>query len=351
MCGTSQDGLDLADVSFEPNLDGTWRFEVHATSSMELGVELKSKLQKARELTGLELVRLDREVAQFFAQSVNDFAVESKGALRYVASHGVTIFHDASRGFSVQIGSGAVIAAQTGLATICDFRQQDISLGGQGAPLVPSCDARLFSDYDYTLNLGGFANVSVLTTPPRGWDICGCNLLLNMLSQEVGQAFDQDGKMAQQGSVHKGLLSALEHTEYFDADHAKSLGVEWLEAHVVPILLSHNNLPLADRMCTTVEFIAKRIGHSFSHGRVLLTGGGAHNTFLVERIRFYSKAELIVPSKELIDFREAICFAFLGALRILEIPNILHSSTGSSADHCAGALYLPMQNDRLERQE
>jgi len=341
MCGTSQDGLDLADVSFTFHRASGWSYNLHFGQTYPLPLALKSRLSDAKEASALELAKLDVAFGTFSAEIVKAYVQKTSSTASFIGSHGVTVFHQPDAGFSTQIGSGAVIAALTGLQTVSNFRQQDVSKGGQGAPLVPSCDVHLFSGYARTLNLGGFANVSILDGVIRGFDIGPCNLLLNHLANERGLAYDENGDLARSGSVDSTFLNALNALPYYQGKPA-SLGAEWVLSAVVPTISEFGFLPLPDRLCTVSHHIAQQISkHLRDAKNVLVTGGGAHNAFLVDLIRLESGCEVVVPSAELIDMKEAICFAFLGLKRLLGKTNIYGSSTGSKLDSCAGALYLP----------
>ncbi len=341
MCGTSQDGLDLADVSFTLHSEPGWTYDLHHGKTYSLPPELQSRLKEAQEASALELAKLDVAFGAFSADIVTSYLRKTGSTASFIGSHGVTIFHQPDAGFTTQIGSGATIAAASGLQTVSDFRQQDVSKGGQGAPLVPSCDAHLFSQYARTLNLGGFANVSILEGAIRGFDIGPCNLLLNHLANERGLAYDANGALARSGVVDPSFLDALNTLPYYQGEPS-SLGAEWVLSEVIPTMAKFTFLPLPDRLCTVSHHIAQRISkHLPDAENVLVTGGGAHNAFLVHLIRTESRCEVVVPNTALIDMKEAICFAFLGLKRILGEANIYSSSTGSERDSCAGALYLP----------
>ena len=341
MCGTSQDGLDVADVRFTHDQNGNWTFDLLHGTTIPLPANIKSSLTRAREMTGEELSHLHVQFGKWSGQVVRAFLQEHQSKATFVASHGVTVFHQPHRGFTTQIGSGAAIATESGLPVICDFRQSDVSKGGAGAPLVPSCDRFLFSDYDATLNLGGFANFSVLGDDLRGFDIGPCNLLLNHLIAEKGLAFDDQGQLASTGQIIPSMLDTLSALDYYQGQPA-SLGAEWFTLEVVAILERFSDHPLTDRLRTSTEHIAQQIArHTRSGQRILFTGGGAFNSHLIERTRALSEAVFEIPDESLIDMKEAICFTFLGIRRLLEVSNIYSSSTGAWGDSSGGAVYLP----------
>lgn len=342
MCGTSHDGLDMADVSFM-HRDGRWTFELHGAQTVPLADSLRQRLDRPFQMTALEFVTLDRDFAVFCADEVMAFMKKNGSLASFIASHGVTMFHDPARGITNQLGSGAILSSRTGLVVVSDFRLQDVSKGGQGAPLVPGADHYLFSDFQYTLNLGGFANLTDLGSGiPRGFDTGPCNLLLNKIIGELGLSFDLNGNHARQGRVVPELLDALNRPDYFSAPPPKSLGLEWLEDHVFPLLRSSQDT-VQDKLRTSVEHIAMQIGHYLNDKnlRCLVTGGGAFNGFLLERLSACCASAIVKPSDELINFKEAIAFAFLGLLRLYEQPNAWASVTGASGNSCTGAVYLP----------
>jgi anhydro-N-acetylmuramic acid kinase len=342
MCGTSHDGIDICDVSFDV-FDSEWSFKVHEYYSVSLSHDLKEKLSKATNMSAIEYVALDNLFANFTAKNVIDFVEKTNSKASFIASHGVTIFHQPEKGISTQIGSGAIISALTGLKTISDFRLQDVSKGGQGAPLVPYADSQLFKKYDSTLNLGGFANISRLKGALEGYDIGVCNLMLNHLSKKSGKAYDEDGNMARSGKIIPELFEQLNNHKYFDISGPKSLGKEWFDAFVLPMIQQFDFHPTEDLLATSVEHVAYQIGKSLSkeNESCLVTGGGAHNKYLTERIKHYSNTQIELPNEAIIDFKESICFAFLGYLRLLELHNISHKVTGAKQNSSAGAVYLP----------
>jgi anhydro-N-acetylmuramic acid kinase len=340
MCGTSHDALDIACVSFE-NKNGNWSYSLDAYHAVDLPQNLKLKLANATESTGLELVQLDRDFALYCAKEVNEFIATYNQKPSFLSSHGVTIFHNPTEKITTQIGSGAILSAHTNLPVVCDFRAQDVAKNGQGAPLVPYADNLLFHDYEYTLNLGGFANLSFLSEGKmKGLDISPCNLILNRLSMMKGLEFDFGGNIAKKGSVNNALLSKLNALDYYNQNPPKSLGYEWFVSDFLPSFSNEDAVEV--QLATAAEHIAHQIAKSLGpNGKCLVTGGGAFNDHLIERIRALTKVELIIPKNEIIQFKEAICFAFLGMLRLMEQTNIRSSVTGAKSDSVAGAVYLP----------
>jgi anhydro-N-acetylmuramic acid kinase len=252
------------------------------------------------------------------------------------------VYHHPAKHFTVQIGKGSHITAVTGLPVVCDFRSTDVALGGQGAPLVPIGDELLFGDYDYCLNLGGFANVSCKKSGKRlAWDLAPCNLPVNIIMNGLGKEYDHNGQTAAKGEIIPALLDELDHLPYYNLKAPKSLGREWVEAQIMPLLNAYENK--ANVLRTYYEHIARKIGESLGKkgATVLVTGGGAHNIFLMRLVQQYAQAMLVTPQAEIIDFKEAIVFAFLGYRRIYHQPNALKSVTGAKKDSISGCIYLP----------
>lgn len=340
MSGTSLDGLDLACCTF--SLGDKWNFRIDHAVTYDYPLHWSGKLKQAHLLSGEMLGKLDCDLGNYYGQLIRDFLAEVGFVPDFIASHGHTVFHQPEQGFTLQIGNGHVIAEVTGLPVIFDFRSLDVARGGQGAPLVPVGDRLLFDDFDYCLNIGGIANISFEQQGRRvAFDVCVANMLLNELSSRKGLAFDKDGELAAEGSVNDDLLSKMNNLAYYRQTGSKTLGREWFESHLLP-LVNSDPIPTEDLLRTAVEHIAIQIGRVFDRGlpggRLLMTGGGALNGFLVSRIRARSKVEVVVPEERLVHFKEALIFAFLGVLRARGEINCLASVTGASRDSCAGLM-------------
>jgi anhydro-N-acetylmuramic acid kinase len=342
MSGTSLDGVDIAACSFVKSTD-QWQYKIHYSATISYTKQWQNKLLQASSLTGEELIRLDREYGDYLGTLVNA-TIEQSGIKPFlIASHGHTIFHSPKNKYSLQIGCGAQIAAQTGISVVCDFRSTDIALGGQGAPLVPIGDKLLFGAYDACLNLGGFANISFESNGKRiAFDICPVNIVLNRLASTEGHVFDQDGETGRRGKINSEMLGQLNSISYYVAPYPKSLSREWVQSEFDPILeLYHGRL--ADFLRTGYEHMGIQIGRVLDENNltnILVTGGGVHNNFLMERIRQNCGAELVIPDKITIDYKEALIFAFMGLLRLRGEVNCLASVTGASDDSVCGVLYL-----------
>lgn len=341
MSGTSLDGLDLAAAEIWYK-DGNWQFKLLQATNISYNEKWEQRLKQSPSMTGEELTRLHFKYGKFVAKQVRKFVDLNNLHPDLIASHGHTVFHQPDEGFTLQIGSGEVIAKISGIRTIADFRTGDVALGGQGAPLVPVGDRLLFSEYDFCLNLGGFANISFKNNGNHiAFDICPVNIVLNPLSEKFGLKFDRDGELGRQGKVDHDLLVQLNSLAFYSGKHPKSLGREWVEKYVFPILQNSSASDI-DKLHTFYEHIAIHVAACVSgKGKMLVTGGGAFNTYLIERIKAHCSAEITLPEPELIEFKEALVFAFLGVLRWLGIDNCLASVTGASRNNSSGVIYLP----------
>jgi anhydro-N-acetylmuramic acid kinase len=344
MSGTSLDGLDVAFCVFD-FINDKWSFKIQKAVTFSYTPEWQHKLSEAMNLSSDQLASLHIEYGKFIGKQVNQFINDTKLKPVFIASHGHTVFHRPDLGYTFQLGSGAAIAAITGIETICDFRSQDVAMGGQGAPLVPVGDKLLFSEYDICLNLGGFANVSYETNGKRmAYDICPANIALNFLAGKTDMDYDRNGLLASNGKIITGLLKHLNTLEYYQLKPPKSLGKEWLDAKFIPVLNDFSSCSINDLLCTTCEHIADRIASAVNgipEGNMLVAGGGAYNLFLVNTIKKKSSITLIIPDDTTLQFKEAMIFAFLGVLRLKGEINCLSSVTGASRDHCSGSIYKP----------
>lgn len=342
MSGTSLDGMDLVVVRFNRHKDN-WQYKILQAVTLEYTGEWKRKLQEAATLPAEEFLLLHNEYGRYTGDAVARFLSDAGLHAGLVASHGHTIFHQPAKQFTFQLGAGAAIAAQCGITTISDFRTTDVALGGQGAPLVPAGDELLFSSYGFCLNLGGFSNISNQQHGRRiACDISPVNLVANSLAMRAGYAYDNNGEMGSRGSIHTGLVDRLNALDFYTLPAPKSLGREWVETCFMPVL-DQFNIPLEDLMRSVYEHIAVQISryiNSFETGEVLVTGGGAFNTFLVELIRQKSRSQLVIPGEQLVKFKEALIFALLGLLRYRNEVNCLASVTGASRNSSSGIIHL-----------
>lgn len=350
MSGTSTDGLDIAHVTFSyDDKNQIWTHQLVNAEMYNYPDDFAKKLNSAKELNGLSLKKLDNELGSFIGHSVNEFLSKykiEKNEIDAIASHGHTVFHQPKEKLTLQIGNGQIIASTTGIKTINNFREKDVLYGGQGAPLVPIGDLKLFSLFaDAFLNLGGFANISANKNDKIvAFDICPCNLPLNLYASLVGYPYDRNGELGRSISYKNSrLVETLNGIPFYKKMWPKSLGAEWFENEFIP-MLDIDELTAQEKLKICYDHISDQISKSIiSLGakKVLATGGGAKNKFLIDLIEEKSEVEIIVPDIQLIDFKEAIIFAFLGVLFLTEQPNCLKDVTGASENVVGGVLYNP----------
>ncbi len=345
MSGTSLDGLDIALVDFTHE-NQKYSFTVLEAETLAYTANWRAALQSAPSLSGHQLLQLHRDYGKWLGEQVQQFLSNYNQTADFIGSHGHTLFHEPLNEFNFQLGEGSALAVSAGIPVYCDFRSLDILLGGQGAPLVPIGDKYLFSEYRFCLNLGGFANLSVhKDTGMLAYDISACNLVLNHFAQRMGAEYDEGGRLARSGKFRSELFQALEAIEYYSKTPPKSLGREWFEAELLPVLDAYSVSP-EDVLHTFTEHLARQITQSIKpycrpKDKLLVTGGGAHNDYLISRLVELAPIEIIKPSRLIIDFKEAIVFAFLAYLRQIGQANVLRSVTGARFDHFGGTYHLP----------
>jgi anhydro-N-acetylmuramic acid kinase len=342
MSGTSLDGLDLAACRF--TFETNWKFEILKVITIPYSHKWVNKLATASELHALDFALLHNEYGKFIGKQVADFCTDLTEKPDLVSSHGHTIFHQPQEKLTLQIGNGAFVAAYSGLPTACDFRSLDVALKGQGAPLVPIGDDLLFGEFEFCLNLGGIANVSFRENDERkAFDICPANMAFNYFIKELGFEYDLDGNLGRSGKIQEELLSLLNELDFYHQKGPKSLSREWFEKEFLPLIYSFQLTP-EDILRTLYEHVSDQLAQAvdqFPKGQILVTGGGAHNVFLIELFSEKTKHKTIVPSEQIIDFKEAIIFAFIGILRLRNEVNCLKSVTGSYHDHSGGVIFIP----------
>lgn len=340
MSGTSLDGVDFAYCEFRHG--DTWSFDLLESETIPYPAEWTDLLQNIHKGAADEISKADCMYGEYLGLLSKDFCEKHNIRPDFISSHGHTIFHQPAKKFTKQIGSGAYICAAAGVDVICDFRTLDVALGGQGAPLVPAGDKFLFSRFDFCLNLGGIANISFTKNNSLiAFDICACNLVLNYFASLKNMSYDKDGKLAEKGSVNFSLLKELEALPYYRGMFPKSLGREDIERDILPLLI-RSGLDAEDILSTFCEHIADRISlitGQEKNKRMIITGGGALNNYLVDGIKNKSSVEVFLPEKKIIEFKEAIIFGFLGVLRKREEVNCFMSVTGATADNCGGSIY------------
>ena len=342
MSGTSLDGIDLAQLAFTL-VRGSWQFKIGATATIPYTSAWINRLQKAVDFSAEALIELNVEYTQLLGQTIFDFiATHSLESIDAVCSHGHTILHQPQNGFTLQIGNLPELAEYCQQKVVCDFRVQDVQLGGQGAPLVPIGDRFLFNTYNYWLNLGVFWNISYEQNGQRlAFDISAVNTVLNFYAAQQGWNYDDRGSFAQSGTLHGPLFEALNALPYYQLTPPKSLGFEYVKSTLLPLIDSFA-IDTASKMHSFTEHVAFQIAAALPEksGSLLITGGGAYNDFLVARIQQYlPHVHVVIPNKKTIEFKEALIFGLLGVLRLRNEVNVLHSVTGASKDHCAGKVF------------
>lgn len=354
MSGSSLDGLDIVYAEFDES-GGKWNYEIKAAACIEYSNEWVQKLKNAPGLNAYEYCLLHSAYGKFIGQKVNEF-IEANNLhhkVQLIASHGHTVFHAPQFGATAQLGNGATIAAITGTNTVSDLRGMDIALGGQGAPIVPMGEKLLFKNYTYYLNLGGIANISVnIEGSPGGYiafDICPANRVLNMLAAKEGKRYDDGGSMTLNGTVNTALLTQLNNLEYYKKPYPKSLANDFGTDTLFPLIESFN-LGTADCLRTFTEHIVQQIMYAVNsaqqpakNGEMLITGGGAFNRFLIERLSAELKVfniKVVIPATEIIQYKEALIMALLGVLRWREEDTVMHSVTGASRSSIGGAVWI-----------
>ena len=342
MSGTSLDGVDLAHINFEIK-NGKWFYKIFECDTISYSNEMISKLKNGIHFSSIELSELNIEYTNLLGNIISEFiAKKNISNLDAVCSHGHTILHQPQNGFTLQIGNLPKIAKITNQKVVCDFRVQDVLLGGQGAPLVPIGDKILFSEFDYCLNLGGFSNISFEENNERfAFDISPVNTVLNFYANTFGLEYDDKGKISESGNISLELFDELNKLEFYQKSYPKSLGFEFVKEIVLPIL---ENYPISteDKMRTFTEHIAFQIGEILQTktGKLLISGGGVYNDFLIDRIKNHlPKTEIIIPDEKTIKYKEALIFALLGVLKLRNEVNVLASVTGAKQNHSSGEVF------------
>ena len=347
MSGTSLDGVDLAYITFKK--EHRWEFQIHVAETIPYSDEWLHILKQLLHFNLNELKQIDADYTLLLSDIIKKFVTKCEEITAFagidaVCSHGHTALHQPEKGLTYQIGNLPTLTKLTNQTVVCDFRVADVALGGQGAPLVPIGDALLFLKYDFCLNLGGFANISTEIHNERiAYDICPVNIVLNHYIQPLGLNYDDKGQMAATGTIHQDLLDNLNALEFYKKTPPKSLGIEWVVNHIFPLIDSFQ-LSTQDILRTFTEHIAIQISNEINtkqSATVLITGGGAYHHFLIERLQSHTKNVLIIPDKEIVEFKEALIFGLLGVLKLRDEVNCLSSVTGAKMNHSSGKIYNP----------
>ncbi|MFZ2907474.1 MAG: anhydro-N-acetylmuramic acid kinase [Cyclobacteriaceae bacterium] len=343
MSGTSLDGVDLACCTF--SFKKQWKFEIEKADTIRYSPAWFKKLREAHGLSAWNLLELDHAYGKFLGLLCKDFISKNRIiGVDFISSHGHTVFHQPEKGFTLQIGNGNDLHAVTNLPVISDFRSLDVANGGQGAPLVPIGDRLLFPDYDVCLNLGGIANLSFEQKGKRiAYDVCYVNMGLNYLSGKVGKLYDKGGALSSSGEVNLPMLKKLNSIYAKIKQKRPALAREFFERTIQPVL-DRENISVQDKLRTFTESIALQLAEAIIQAgkkvTVLCTGGGAFNSFLMYRLIEYvgDNATIIIPENEVVNFKEALVFAFLGVLRKRNEINSLKTVTGAAKDSSSGLM-------------
>jgi anhydro-N-acetylmuramic acid kinase len=353
MSGSSLDGLDMAYVEFEESR-GKWNFEINAAQCKPYNSEWLQKLQNSTSLSAYDYLLLHTAYGKYIGEQVNEFIEEYElhHKVQLIASHGHTTFHAPALGMTAQLGDGAAIAAATEINVVSDLRAMDVAFGGQGAPIVPAGEKLLFEDYSFYLNLGGIANLSFKSSNDFiAFDVCPANRVLNMLANTEGKEYDNDGLLAASGKVYTPLLTRLNALSYYSLSHPKSLANNFGTDIIFPLVQAFD-IPNADKLRTYIEHVVMQISYAIQklsanndirNTKLLATGGGAFNTFLVKRLTMALQAfgvEVIIPDATIINYKEALIMGLIGVLRWREEYNVLQSVTGARRSSIGGAVWI-----------
>ena len=348
MSGTSLDGLDLIFCHIWKKLN-RWEYKIVLTKSIPYDSKMRENLKNSIYLKAHELLILNNTYGTWLGKEVKSFIEENNLKPDFIASHGHTTHHQPANGLTYQIGSGQHLANKSGCRVVCDFRTNDVALGGQGAPLVPIGDRLFFGNYDFCLNLGGISNISFEEDDKRiAYDIGLANMVLNHITQKINLSYDKGGKLASTGIVNSKMLQDLNALEYYKLPFPKSTGYEWFTEKVVPVIESQKD-SIENLLNTSIHHLCEQIGiqvkanNKKSSSTLFITGGGALNHFLIKTLKekLGGTIELVLPSNTLIEYKEALVFALMGVLRVEHEINVLSSVTGANRDSSSGVVFIP----------
>lgn len=346
MSGSSMDGVDLAHCTLTEN-NGKWSYTINQAVTIPYDENWRIRLSQLRSQGSLIYVKTDVFYGRYLGEKVNEFIKEYNLQTDLIASHGHTVFHYPNEWITAQVGDGSTISAITNLPVVSDFRRMDLAKGGEGAPLVSIGDELMFNEYDFCLNLGGFANISGTVNGIRiAYDLSPCNIVLNRVARDTGKSYDEDGKIAEMGSINYELLNKLNEIDWYKKPYPKSLNRDWINKEMWHLVRDFDDMKSEDRMKTLVDHIAVQVANSLESlaggdatgKKVLVTGGGAFNKTLIDHLRSHTDATFVVPDNSLVNYKEALIFALLGILRAKNMVNIQKAGTGASSDSVSGAL-------------
>ena len=358
MSGSSLDGLDIAYCDFMidtklPGLVSQWN--MLDTVSISYTKDYSNRLHKLKSKSALDLAMFHSEFGAYLGDTLKDLIHKHEWEPSFVSSHGHTIFHYPGQHMTFQLGAGQQIADHCQRPCITDLRQSDINFGGQGAPLATLADRFLFPGCTYYLNLGGIMNLSMLKDNKSiGYDLAPANQVLNHLARRAGFEMDKDGLLGAKGKVISNLLDKLKNHPFLRQPHPKSLDNAEVEQHWIQLFKDKADSTV-DILRTYYEFIAycigseivqlrNQIGKDHLFEKILITGGGAHNVFLMKLIENQLEdlgIQLKPCERAVIDFKEALLIAYCGLFRWLEVPLPISQSTGARKDSIAGSIHLP----------
>jgi anhydro-N-acetylmuramic acid kinase len=347
MSGSSLDGLDLAICSFQFNkVTNKIEFEIKEWDTVSFENEMVTLLKKAYTCSSQDIFSTQQIFTDFCVNRIGSFLGKSDIKVDAISFHGHTLFHEPANGYSVQLGNSQSLAQRTGIDVISDFRNNDIALNGQGAPLAPIVERYLFPEHHLFLNLGGIANIGIhIENDVKAFDITACNQALNHLANQIDLDYDNKGRIAQKGHLLNSLYTELNELSFHHLPPPKSLSNTWVQKEYIS-KLDASNANIEDKMYTVVQVIANQIHRSLESfdlsGTVLVSGGGVHNDFLIKCIDNQLSpigVTCTLPSGHIADSKEALLMAFMAYLRINEKPNCLYTVTGASRDSCGGVIY------------
>lgn len=347
--GTSLAGLDIVFVALT-EVRGKWTYELKAAERLAYTSEWEEKLGGAAALPARDYFLLHSEYGHFIGHAVNQFIAQHQldHKVHFITSHGHTVFHVPAQKMTAQLGDGAAIAAVTGISVISDLRSVDVALGGKGAPVLPVAEQLLFPDYHYRVNL---AENATIAAQPDGqliaFDVCPCNYVLDTLAGLLGRPFDEEGKLAAGGVTDQGLLDALNGLAFYNEQYPRTLTSKFGTGTILP-MIQQQQLSTQGKLNTYIHHIAAQVAAAVQQltpseegaaYNLLLTGGGARNTYLVETIRTILQPLNVTVTVQEEPFRNALMIALLGALRWRQEPNALSAVTGAEKDSVGGALW------------
>lgn len=353
MSGSSLDGLDIAYTQLT-EISGKWTYEILNAACIPYPAVLAQQLKDATSLPVPEFLRLHTGYGHYLGEQVSQFIKRNnlQHKVHFIASHGHTVWHEPAAKTTTQIGDGAAISGWTLLPVISDLRNMDVALGGQGAPIVPVADRFLFADYDFCLNIGGIANITINTEEPLAFDICPANQILNHFALKAEKEYDDKGAMARSGQNNDAVLEKLNAVAFYNLDSPKSLHNGFVHEEVLPHFETLESGE--DALHTAVHHIAEQVARAvlpylnpLQEQKMLVTGGGAFNEFLIEKLQeelntvSNNNIQVVVPDEQTIKFKEAIAMALMGTLRWREETNVFHSVTGAGKSSVGGAMWLP----------